>query len=200
MQATAIGTVAVTIVLLGAFLFTQATVKNLGNGVLAGISIAVYLNDSVDDAHAKVVAKAIAADPRVLTATYVPKATGLRRMREVIGKDFDTALLTSNPFPNAFQVRTKRPESVPNVAARIGKLSGVAKVDYAADTVRQLLRVAAIGILAIARAELVPKLAAALQFVPFRADDGMIALELLAVGAAVGFIASWISVGRYLKA
>ena len=45
MQFTAIGTVAVTIVLLGAFLFVRDTIQTFGNGVLSQIEIAVYLKD-----------------------------------------------------------------------------------------------------------------------------------------------------------
>jgi cell division transport system permease protein len=58
--------------------------------------------------------------------------------------------------------------------------------------------VVAIGILAIAQTQ-VAKIAATLAFVPLHANAGLLALELLGVGAAVGFISSWLSVGRYLR-
>ena len=45
-----------------------------------------------------------------------------------------------------------------------------------------------------------PKLASTLSFVTFRVNELTLSLELLAVGAAVGLIASWFSVGRYLRA
>jgi cell division transport system permease protein len=268
MQFTAIGTVAVTIILLGSFLYVRETLASFGTGVLSKIEVAVYLNDDVDDARAKTIAVKFAEDRRVSGATYVPKRDGLRRMQTVLGKDFDTSLLTSNPFPNAFHVRVRRPEDVPAVAASIAKYPGVAKTDYAADTVTKLLRIAdilgrvglimisllvltaaiiiantirltvfarrreiaimqlvgatnmyirmpfiaegmlagilgagiAVGVLFIARLELVPKLAATLAFVPFNANEPVLAAQCLAVGAAVGFIASWFSVGRYLRA
>jgi len=58
----------------------------------------------------------------------------------------------------------------------------------------------ALGVLFIARVELIPKLAATLSFVPFSVNEPMLALQCLAVGAAVGFVAAWLSVGRYLRA
>ena len=58
----------------------------------------------------------------------------------------------------------------------------------------------AIGVLALAQVEIVPRLAQTLAFVSFRVDDLPLALELLGVGAAVGLVASWISVGRHLRA
>jgi cell division transport system permease protein len=267
MQFTAIGTVAVTIVLLGAFLYVRETLASFATDMLSKIEVAVYLNDDVDDARAKAIAVRFAQDRRVSGATYVPKREGLRRMKTVLGNDFDTSLLTSNPFPNAFHVRVQRPDEVPAVAAAIAKYPGVAKTDYAADTVTKLLRIAdilgraglviigllvvtasiiiantirltvfarrreiaimqlvgatnmyirmpfiaegmvagiagaalALGVLYIARLELVPKLAAALAFVPFHANETVLAAECVAVGAAVGFVAAWFSVGRYLR-
>jgi cell division transport system permease protein len=266
MQFTAIGTVAVTIVLLGSFLYVRETIQTFGTGVLSQIEIAVYLKDDVDDAKAKELASKLASDPRVASASYVPKREGLRRMKQVL-KDMDTSLLTTNPLPNMYKVRVKDPDSVQNVAAWIGKDPRVAKVDYAADTVQKLLKTAAIlgraglaliallsisaaiviantirltvfarrreiaimqlvgatnmyirmpfiaegmlagvlgatvaiGVLALAEHQVVPKLAATLAFVSFRVNESTLCLELLAVGAAVGLIASWLSVGRYLR-
>jgi len=267
MQFTAIGTVAVTIVLLGAFLFVRDTIQTFGAGVLSQIEIAVYLKDDVDDAKAKELASKFASDPRIASAAYVPKKDGLKRMKAVLGPDFDTSLLTTNPLPNTYHVRVKDPDSVPNVARWIGKDPRVAKTDYAADTVQKLLKTAtvlgraglaliillsisaaiviantirltvfarrreiaimqlvgatnmyirmpfiaegmlagilgaalAIGVLALAEHQIVPKLASTLAFVTFRVNELTLCLELLAVGAAVGLIASWFSVGRHLR-
>jgi cell division transport system permease protein len=61
----------------------------------------------------------------------------------------------------------------------------------------------ALGLLVTARFQLLPKLIAALPFLPMHAVtiDGLtFALELLGTGAAVGVVASWFSVGRYLRA
>jgi len=268
MQVTAIGTVAVTIVMLGSFLYVRDTIASVGSGLLSKIEIAVYLTDGTTDAQAKIIEAKIVADPRVASADYVPKREGLRRLQDVVGKDFDTSLLTTNPLPNAFHVRVHRPDQVAAVAAHIGRFAGVAKTDYAADTVDKLLRVVdvlariglvmigllvftaaiiiantirltvfarrreiaimqlvgatnmyirmpfiaegmlagvlgaglALGVLYIARLEVIPKLAQMLAFVPFQVNEGMLALECLAVGAAVGMISAWLSVGRYLRA
>jgi cell division transport system permease protein len=268
MQFTAIGTVAVTIVMLGSFLYIRETLTTFGQGILKQIEIAVYLDDGTTDAQAKTLATKFAGDERIVQARYVPRADGLRQMRERLGRDFDTSLLTANPLPNAFRVTARNVEDVPAVAASIGKLHGVAKVDYAADTVTKLLRAAdviarigigmigllvltaaiiiantirltvfarrreiaimqlvgatnmyirmpfiaegmiaglsgaavAIAVLAVAQMQIVPKMASALQFVPFHVNELQLCGELLLVGAAVGLISSWLSVGRYLRA
>jgi cell division transport system permease protein len=268
MQFTAIGTVAVTIVMLGAFLYVRDTLTTFGQGILKQIEIAVYLDDNATDAQTKSLAASLAADERIASARYVPRAEGLQEMRARLGSDFDTSLLTANPLPNAYRVSVRDPDDVPAVAASIGKLPGVAKVDYAADTVTKLLKAAdvigrvglamiallvltaaiiiantirltvfarrreiaimqlvgatnmyirmpfiaegiiagllgavvAILVLAIAEMQLVPKIAATLQFVPFEVNQLQLAGELLLVGAVVGLISSWFSVGRYLRA
>jgi cell division transport system permease protein len=267
MQFTAIGTVAVTIVLLGAFLFVRDTIQTFGTGVLSQIEIAVYLKDDVDDTKAKDLASKFAGDPRIASASYVPKKDGLKRMKAVLGPDFDTSLLTSNPLPNTYKVRVKDADSVPNVARWIAKDPRVAKTDYAADTVQKLLKTAAvlgrvgialivllslsaaiviantirltvfarrreiaimqlvgatnmyirmpfiaegmlagilgagiaIAVLALAEHQVVPRLASTLSFVTFHVNELTLSVELLAVGAAVGLIASWFSVGRHLR-
>ena len=268
MQFTAIGTVAVTIVMLGSFLYVRETLATFGQGILKQIEIAVYLDDNATDAQAKTLATTLAADDRITSARYVPRAEGLQEMRTRLGRDFDTSLLTANPLPNAFRVAVRNVDDVPDVAAAIGKLPNVAKVDYAADTVTKLLKAAdvlgrigiamiallvltaaiiiantirltvfarrreiaimqlvgatnmyirmpfiaegiiagvvgaavAIGVLAIAQMQIVPKIASTLQFVPFHVNELQLAGELLLVGAAVGLISSWFSVGRYLRA
>jgi cell division protein FtsX len=81
MQLTAIGTVAVTIVMLGSFLYVRETISSFGQGILKQIEIAVYLNDDVTDAQAKSLAAKLAADERVSAARYVPRAAGLKEMR-----------------------------------------------------------------------------------------------------------------------
>ena len=87
MQFTAIGTVAVTIVLLGSFLFVRETLQTFGTGVLSQIEIAVYLKDGVDDAKAKDLSAKFAADSRIAKAVYVPKAEGIKRMQDLLDKD-----------------------------------------------------------------------------------------------------------------
>jgi len=268
MQLTAIGTVAVTIVMLGSFLYVRDTLTTFGQGILKQIEIAVYLDDGATNDQAKALATTLATDDRVSSARYVPRDQGLREMRERLGRDFDTSLLTANPLPNAFRVAVRNADDVPAVAAKIAKLPHVAKVDYAADTVTKLLKAAdaigriglamigllvltaaiiiantirltvfarrreiaimqlvgatntyirmpfiaegvaagvigalvAIAVLALAQMQIVPKIESTLQFVPFHVDELRLAGELLLVGAVVGLISSWFSVGRYLRA
>lgn len=270
MQATAIGTVTVTIILLGAFLFVRGMLAHVGSEVFNQIEASVYFADAATGAQIAAVQTDLAKDPRVLSATFVPKKQGLKELRERMKGQIDTSILTENPLPDKLRVRVRTPEAIAGVAAHVAKLPGVASVNYGQDVVTKLLQLSkvmanigvavivlfivvasiiisntirltvfarrreisimqlvgatnayirlpfiaegfldgiagalvAVILLGIAKAELFPKLAAALPFVQLNAsavDPVRLALELLLVGAAVGVVASWISVGRYLR-
>ncbi len=270
MQLTAIGTVTVTIVLLGGFLFTRQTLGAIGGNVIEKIEISVFLRSDATTAQAKRLQATLEHDPRVRSVEYVPKAEGLREMRDRLRGQIDTSLLTSNPLPDALRIRVVDPARARDVATFAAKQPLVDKVEYAQDAVEKLLRVfdvlgrvglgviallvftaaiiisntirltvfarrreiaimqlvgasglyirmpficegfidgfagaaIAIAVLAIARAELWPKLVVALSFLPLHAaaiDGPMFGLQLLGVGSAVGIVASWLSVGRYLR-
>ncbi len=270
MQLTAIGTVAVMVLLLGTFLFTRDTVGKIGDDVLKKIEISVFLDDKASANDALALAAKLRGDPLVADVVYVPRAEGLRQMRERLRGQIDTSLLTTNPLPDALRVRVTSPDHVRGEAAKIAKLPNVAHVEYAQDAVQKLLRLSdvlgrvglgivallvftaaiiisntirltvfarrreiaimqlvgasstyirlpficegfldgvlgallALALLQVARLQLLPKLFVALPFLPIHTiaiDQVRFALELLGVGAAVGIVASWLSVGRYLR-
>ena len=270
MQATAIGTVAVTIVLLGLFLYVRAGIAHMSGDVFSRITISTYMKTDATSSQVEAVRTALAQDDRILTATFVPKKDGLKELRERMKGQIDTSILTENPLPDKFRISVRDPQFVPAVAASIRKLPGVQSVDYGQEVVQRMLQLAnvgrrvgiavialfvlvagiiisntirltvfarrreisimqlvgatnmyirlpficeglldgilgsavAIGILAIARASLVPKLAAALPWLQLgtvHVDSVALTLQLILVGGAVGIVASWISVGRFLR-
>jgi len=270
MQITAIGTVAVTIVLLGAFLFVRATLAGVGTDLLSQIEISVY---TTSDATAKQIAtieSTLRADPRVASVEFIPKKQGLIEMKDRVKGEIDMSLLTENPLPDKLRIKVKAPETVAAVAASAQKMPGVANAVFGQDLVARMLRLGsvlrgvgigvivvfvlvagiiisntirltvfarrreiaimqlvgatntyirmpficeglldgvlgagiALALLAIAKSTLWPRLLEALPWSSLgtvRIDGTAMALELLLVGALVGAIASWISVGRYLR-
>lgn len=140
MQLTAIATVAVTIFMLGSFLYTRETLSKLSSGLLSRIEISVFLADNVDDKAGRAISEVIGADPRVAAVEYIPKAEGLKHMQERLRGEIDTSLLTTNPLPNAIHVRVKSPDNVPAVARSVGQMRGVGSVEYEQDAVSKVLR------------------------------------------------------------
>jgi cell division transport system permease protein len=270
MQMTAIGTVAITIVLLGLFLFVRAALGDLGGRLLDQIEVSAYLRTDATPAQVVAIQHFLARDPRVASVQFVPKKQALAELRERTKGTIDTALLTENPLPDKFRIKTRAPEEVPAVAASVRRLTGVDNVVYGQKIVARLLQLGAvfrrigiavivvffgvagiiisntirltvfarrreiaimqlvgatstyirlpficegllagivgaslaIGLLAAARAALWPRLLEALPWAQLTAvpvDAGVLAGQLIAVGAAIGAIASWISVGRHLR-
>lgn len=271
MQATAVGTVAVTIVLLGLFLYARASVAHLANDVMSQIKISVYAQPGATQAQEDALRTAFAKDERIVSSEFIPKKEGLKELEARMRGQLDvSSYLTENPLPDKFRVTVRDPNEVPAVAAMIRKLPGVQSVDYGQDVVQRLLQLAAVArrvgialivlfivvagiiisntirltvfarrreisimqlvgatnmyirlpficeglidgalgaalavaVLALARAALVPKIALALPWLQLNAaqvDTPSLVLQLFGVGAAVGVVASWIAVGRYLR-
>jgi len=270
MQATAIGTVAITIVLLGLFLFVRTALAGVGTRMLDQIEISAYLRADADQSQITAISRTLGEDPRIASVQFVPKKQGLAELREQTKGVIDTALLTENPLPDKFRIKVRVPEEVPTVAQSIRGLAGIENVVYGAKIVARLLALGAvlrrigivviavffvvagiiiantirltvfarrreiaimqlvgatntyirlpficeglldgvvgaalaIALLAIAHAALWPRLLEALPWAQLGASPisaPLLAAELLGVGAAIGVVASWISVGRHLR-
>ena len=117
MQLTAIGTVAITIVLLGAFLFVRAAMAGFGDRLMDQIEISAYLKPDASATQIASIQHLISSDPRVLSVDYVSKKQGLAELRARTRGEIDTSLLTENPLPDKLRVRVRQPELVPAVAA-----------------------------------------------------------------------------------
>ncbi|HVA29527.1 MAG TPA: permease-like cell division protein FtsX [Candidatus Baltobacteraceae bacterium] len=141
MQATAIGTVAITIVLLGAFLFVRSTLAGLGTDLLNQIEMSVYFTTDATQAQEDAVRTSLARDPRVAAIDFVSKKEGLAELRDRTHNVIDTSLLTENPLPDKLRVRVTDPSLVPAVAASARKLEGVANVVFPQTVIDRLLQV-----------------------------------------------------------
>ena len=270
MQVTAIGTVAITIVLLGLFLFVRAAIADAGRQLLDEISVSAYLRTDATPQQVTAIAHFLAQDPRVASVQYVPKREGLTELRARTKGTIDTALLTENPLPDKFRIKARVAEDVPAIAASVRRLTGVDNVVYGQKIVQRLLQLGAllrrisiavivvffavagiiiantirltvfarrreiaimqlvgatntyirlpficeglldgligalvaVALLAVARAALWPRLLEALpwaQLTVVPVDGRVLTAELLGVGAAIGILASWVSVGRHLR-
>jgi len=141
MQATAIGTVAITIVLLGAFLFVHATLSGLGNELLNQIEFSVYFSGDATAAQESAVRAALNHDPRVSAIEFVSKKDGLSQLSSETHGSIDTSLLTENPLPDKLRIRVVDPSVVPAIAANARKLDGVANVVFPQTVIDRLLQV-----------------------------------------------------------
>jgi cell division transport system permease protein len=144
MQATAIGTVAITIVLLGTFLFVRSTLANLGNDLLNQIEISVYFTNDVTTAQEDALRRTLMHDPRIASIQFVPKKAGLEELSAQTQGIIDTSLLTENPLPDKLRVRVRDASLVPTIAAALRKHPGVANVVFPQTVVARLLQLGSV--------------------------------------------------------
>ena len=139
MQVTAIGTVGITIVLLGVFLFVRSALSGVGTQLLDQIEISAYFAPDATQTQIGAVRRLLTEDPRVASVTFVPKKDGLAELRDRMKGEIDSSLLTENPLPDKLRIKVRDPENVPAVAASTRRLSGVANVVYGQAIVARLL-------------------------------------------------------------
>jgi cell division transport system permease protein len=271
MQITAIGTVAVTIVLLGAFLYARAALAHIGSDMLSQITISAYMQSDATQVQTDALRTTLAKDKRVLDAQFVPKKQGLAELAQRMKGQVDvSSFLSENPLPDKFRVHVRNAQDVPLVAASLRKLAGVQNVEYGQDTVQRLLQIGdlarrigiaiiavfvlvtgiiitntirltvfarrreisimqlvgatnmyirlpfifegllsgllgavlAVAVLALARVSFLHQISIAPSWIQanvVQVDVSSLLLQLVAAGSAVGVIASWIAVGRYLR-
>lgn len=144
MQATAIGTVAITIILLGAFLFVREALTGMGNQMLSEVEFSVYFSTNASTHQEDALRSTLARDPRIASLVFVPRKQGLSELRTAIHNEIDTSLLTENPLPDKMRVRVKDPATVPAVAEAIRKMDGVGNVVYSQTTIERLLQLGAV--------------------------------------------------------
>jgi cell division transport system permease protein len=140
MAITAIGTIAISIVILGVFLFLRTSVDRTMQNITSRVAIAVYLRDEADGPAVDALMKSLQRDPRVDSVSYVSKRRALMNLRQSLRGQFNLDMLNTNPLPNAIIVHTKRPSDVPALAAEIRPNDNVANVNYGSSVTEKLLR------------------------------------------------------------
>ncbi len=135
-----ISTVALSLLILGMFLIIVLNLNNMASSLESQVQINVYLHDDLSDREMKKIGEEIKAMPVVDEIQFVDKKAAMDRFKERLGdqKTLLEALEDSNPLPNAFEVKLKRPETVKETANAINKFEGVETAKFGQDVVDQL--------------------------------------------------------------
>ncbi len=135
-----IGTVAVSLFVLGVFLILVMNINKMASSLESQVQISVYINDNLPEAGRKEIEKMTRAMKNVATIEYVPREEALKILQARLGdnKKILDALGESNPLPNAFLVTVKNADDVKKTAAAIADLYGVDEVKYGQDVAANL--------------------------------------------------------------
>lgn len=155
MTVASIGTVAVTMIVLGIFLLLGGNIQSFAGNIESQVEISLYLQDEISSQQIDELAQKLISMEEVETVKYVSKEEALEELREMYGEsgDFLAGLGMDNPLRNGFRLRTYRPEQVLEIVPALRILDGVAEVQYGQGFVEQLftvtniLRVVALGLM-----------------------------------------------------
>ncbi|MBR1396653.1 MAG: permease-like cell division protein FtsX [Selenomonadaceae bacterium] len=135
-----IGTVTVSLFVLGVFLLIVLNMTRMASEVESQVQITAYLNDAVTKEGRVEIEKMLHEMKSISKIEYVTRDEALKRLKERLGdqKYILDALGDTNPLPNFYEVTVTKPEQVQPTAAAIADLYGVDEARYGQDVAANL--------------------------------------------------------------
>ena len=155
MAVTAIGTVAIAIVLLGVFLFLRQSFDLAISTVAGQINVRAYLKDDVSQANVNAMMQALQSDARVASVRFIDKKHAMLDLRKQMRGQMNLDIINTNPLPNTIEIVPRDPYDAPAIAAAMNLKPGVAKVNDGGTLTEKLLKVesvfsaAGVGVVAL---------------------------------------------------
>lgn len=138
----AVGTITVSLLILGVCLLLVANTNKIALDLEQKLEIRVFLKQDLSSNQVEQLEKRINLVSGVAGVSFVSKEKALADLRRSLGERKDIlAGMKKNPLPDAFQVKMGRPDQIAGAAAQISSLPGVEQVLYGQGTVEKLLLV-----------------------------------------------------------
>lgn len=140
MSFASVGTVAVSLFVLGVFLLLVMNMNRLASMLESEVQISVYLEDGVKAEDRRDLQQDIANMQGIETVKFVSREEAKQRLSERLGdqKYLLDALGDKNPLPDSFEVTVIHPDMVETAANAIARMDGVESAKYGQDVVRHL--------------------------------------------------------------
>ncbi len=140
MSFASIGTVAVSLFVLGVFLILVLNMNRLASTLESQVQISVYFQEDARESLRKQVLSDIQEMQGIESVRYVTKDEAMARLRERLGdqKYLLDALGEKNPLPESVEVTVRLPEMVQTAAEAIEQMDGVEEAKYGQDVVEHL--------------------------------------------------------------
>lgn len=135
-----IGTVTVSLFVLGVFLILVLNMNRLAGMLESQVQISVYLEDHLTGREKRQIEYDITSLQGIDTVKYVDRDEAKTRLQERLGdqKYLLDALSDDNPLPDAFEVTVTTPAVVESAASAISAMSGVEEAKYGQDVIEHL--------------------------------------------------------------
>ncbi len=143
MTLASIGTVAVSLFVLGMFMLIVMNMNHMASSLESQVQISVYLQDDATDSEKRDIERDITSMQGIESVNYISKDEALERFRERLGeqKYLLEALGDTNPLPDSFEVTVKQPEMVKTAADTIQEYKGVESTKYGQDVIQHLFEI-----------------------------------------------------------
>ena len=140
MSFASVGTVAVSLFVMGVFLILVMNMNRLASALESEVQINVYLSDELTTPEIEGIEEELNDMQGIETVVYVNKSEAKERLSERLGeqKYLLNAFDEHNPLPNSFEITVKRPDMVQTAAQNIAAIEGVEEVKYGQDVVEHL--------------------------------------------------------------
>lgn len=138
MSFASVGTVAVSLFVLGIVFILVVNMTKMASALESQVQISAYLADEVTDRAE--IEKSLKAMNRISKIEYIDKVQALKILQDRLGeqKKILDALGDTNPLPNSFLITVKSADDVKPIAEKISKLQGVAEVKFGQDVAANL--------------------------------------------------------------
>ena len=144
MAVTAIGTVAIAIVLLGVFLFLRQSFDMTIATVAGQISVRAYLKDGLTQDQVTAMMDALKADPRVASVRFIDKKHAMLDLRKQMRGQMNLDVINVNPLPDTIEIVPRDPYDAPAIGSAVQLKPGVARVNDGGNVTNELLKVDAV--------------------------------------------------------
>ncbi|NMA54946.1 MAG: ABC transporter permease [Firmicutes bacterium] len=140
MTLASIATVALSLLILGAFLLGAANLNHIASTLESQVEVSAYLDEKLGPEEIEAISAQVQRLPGIRQVNFVSKEEALERLKEQFGerRDLLTSVEKNNPLRNALEVRTQTPADVKPVVDGLKKLAGVAKVSYKEEIIERL--------------------------------------------------------------
>ncbi len=143
MSFASIGTVAVSLFVLGVFLLLVLNMNRMASALESQVQISVYLEDGLKADDRQDIASDIEALQGIESIRYISKDEAKARLEDRLGdqKYLLDALGDKNPLPDSFEVVVKSPDLVETAAKAIDRMNGVQEAKYGQDVIEHLFAI-----------------------------------------------------------
>ena len=143
MSFASIGTVAVSLFVLGVFLLLVLNMNRMASALESQVQISVYLEDGLKADDRRDIASDIEALQGIESIRYISKDEAKARLEDRLGdqKYLLDALGDKNPLPDSFEVVVKSPDLVETAAKAIDRMDGVQEAKYGQDVIEHLFAI-----------------------------------------------------------